>query len=543
MSIHGNQYILPLFNTTSTIAPIIENDELALAFYLLSKDMQSHEKIISFSRLLWPFLCIQGVIGTHIILDGLNVFSKEGKLTNPPRQPLIGHLLRNVENRTEIEQLNKIIEVLIYKDTEAEKIGEGEESEYQKLQINGLINPEFLQSLVKLINLVEYKPVSDYMPLDYGLSTDEALNVAEKYRNIIDYMKGNAYRWNSQIELIEKEVEKWLVNLNVQLKDIETRYTSQISKTSQAIDSDQIKEQLALESDKIDQWKVNEKKTVIENICVLFKTAERELEEIIKKNKFFTNAEVLKSKVFDDLTESFEKQFKFLIDEGNKFVETINSLTGKYMELKKRAYQVEDEEKIKLEKFSNELKSKLKDRDLNLSTFAEKKNEEITQIENLKIVVERLFTEIKKVIQIKSGTCLQEAKDLIAWSLSDNQAELFNRPIQWVYMPFYGMFVENEKTMDEKVKFIFPGDIKSDPLNLYTEISESMKKLKETIIEKVEHDMALRSNFEFSCETKNLLLDRSFKKKIQQGISILRGKAVLNNQMETEIREKLNNLS
>ncbi len=543
MSIHGNQYILPLFNTPSTIAPIKENDELALAFYLLSKDLQPHEKIISFSRLLWPYLCIQGVIGTHIILDGLNVFSKEGKLTNPPRQPLIGHLLRNVENRTKIEQLNKIIEVLTYKDTGAEEVGEGEESKYQKLKINGLINPEFLQSLVKLINLVEYKPVSDYMPLDYGLSTDEALSLAEKYRNIIDYMKGNAYRWNSQIELIEKEVEKWLVNLNVQLKDIDTRYTSQISKTSQAIDSDQIREQVALESDKIDQWKVNEKKTIIENICVLFKTAERELEDIIKKNKFFTVAEVLKSKIFDDLTESFENHFKFLIDEGNKFVENINSLTGKYMELKERAYQVEDEAKIKLETFSNELNLKLKDRDQNLYTFAEKKNEEITQIENLKIVVERLFSEIKKIIQIKNGTCLQEAKDLIAWSLSDNQAELFSRPIQWVYMPLYGMFVENENTMEEGIKFIFPGDIKSQPLNIYTEISESMKTLKEIIIEKVEHDMALRSNFEFSCETKNLLSDRSFKKKIQQGISILRGKAVFNNQMETELREKLNKLS
>lgn len=543
MSIHGNQYILPLFNTPSTIAPIKENDELALAFYLLSKDLQPHERIISFSRLLWPYLCIQGVIGTHIILDGLNVFFKEGKLTNPPRQPLIGHLLRNVENRTKVEQLNKIIEVLTYKDTGAEEIGEGEESEFQKLKINGLINPEFLQSLVKLINLVEYKPVSEYMPLDYGLSTDEALNVAEKYRNIIDYMKGNAYRWNSQIELIEKEVEKWLVNLNVQLKDIDTRYTSQISKTSQAIDSDQIREQVALESDKIDQWKVNEKKTVIENICVLFKTAERELEEIIKRNKFFTDTEVLKSKIFEDLTESFENHFKFLIDEGNKFVDNINSLTGKYIELKERTYQVEDEAKIKLEKFSNELNSKLKDRDQNLSTFAVKKNEEITQIENLKIVVERLFSEIKNIIQIKNGTCLQEAKDLIAWSLSDNQAELFSRPVQWVYMPLYAMFVENGNTREEKVKFIFPGDIKSDPLNIYTEISESMKTLKEIIIKRVELDMALRSNFEFSCETKNLLSDRSFKKKIQQGISILRGKAVLNNQMETELREKLNILS
>ena len=221
-------------------------------------------------------------------------------------------------------------------------------------------------------------------------------------------------------------------------------------------------------------------------------------------------------------------------------MDNINSLTGKYIELKERTYQVEDKAKIKLEKFSNELNSKLKDRDQNLSSFAEKKNKEITQIENLKIVVERLFSEIKKIIQIKNGTCLQEAKDLIAWSLSDNQAELFNRPIQWVYMPLYGMFVENENTREEKVKFIFPGDIKSDPLNIYTEISESMKTLKEIITEKVEHDMALRSNFEFSCETKNLILDRSFKKKLQQGISILRSKAVLNNQMETELREKFN---
>ncbi|MFX1494238.1 MAG: hypothetical protein ACFFBZ_08155, partial [Promethearchaeota archaeon] len=127
-------------------------------------------------------------------------------------------------------------------------------------------------------------------------------------------------------------------------------------------------------------------------------------------------------------------------------------------------------------------------------------------------------------------------------SLSDNQAELFNRPIQWVYMPLYGMFIENQNTMEEKLKFIFPGDIKSDPINIYTEISESMKTLKEIIIEKVEHDMALRSNFEFSCETKNLFSDRSFTKKLQQGISILRSKAVLNNQMETELREKLNML-
>ncbi|MFX1289258.1 MAG: hypothetical protein ACFFFY_11950, partial [Promethearchaeota archaeon] len=64
MSIHGNQYILPLFTTSESIPPINESDELALAFYLLTKNLDSNEKVVSFSRLLWPFLCVQGVIST-----------------------------------------------------------------------------------------------------------------------------------------------------------------------------------------------------------------------------------------------------------------------------------------------------------------------------------------------------------------------------------------------------------------------------------------------------------------------------------------------
>ena len=122
MSIHGNQQILPLFITRQNLPPIKEYDELTLAFYLLTKNLKRNEKVISFSRLLWPFLCIQGAIGTHIVLDGLEVFSKKGKLSNPPRQPVIGHLLRNVESLSKFEQLNKIIDVLSYIDKKQKKL-------------------------------------------------------------------------------------------------------------------------------------------------------------------------------------------------------------------------------------------------------------------------------------------------------------------------------------------------------------------------------------------------------------------------------------
>ncbi len=537
MSIHGNQYVLPFF-ITEKISPIEENDELALAFYLLTKDANQSDKIVSFSRLLWPFLCVQGVISTHIILDGLFVFSKKGKLSNPPRQPLIGHLLRNIENRGKIEELEKIIEVLTYEDFGAEEIGEGEESEFQNVYIESLVPPNYLQALVKLIRLVEFKSISNSMPLDSGLTTEKALNIADQYRNTISYMKGNALRWKSQIELIEKETDKWLIDLNVQLKDIETRYSSQINKTSQSIDAAQIEEQKALEGDKIDQWKVNEKKNLIENISVLFKTAERHLEEIIKKNKMFTQTEILKSKVLEDLFEPFENNFKYLIEQGQNFVQSVENLTKNYMEFKVRVNQIDAEAKKKLDDLMSDLKTKLKDRDIHLSAFIQEKEENINEVEKIKAQIEKLSFQINSIIEIKQGNCLQEAKELISWSLEDNQAELFSRPIQWIYMPLYVIFLEDTNTKQEKFKVLLPGFIKKD-FPLYSHLSDEMKQIQNLLKNKIEDDIALRSNFEFSCENKNIIHEKNFQKMIQTGISLLRSKGVINTDVESIIRKNI----
>lgn len=542
MSIHGNQYVLPFFNTPQPIPPIEENDELTLAFYLLTKDLSQSHKITSFSRLLWPFLCVQGVISTHIILDGLFVFSKEGKLSNPPRQPLIGHLLRNIENRDNIEQLEKIIEVLTYKDTEAEEIGEGEESEFQNVHIETLVPPEYLEALVKLIRLVEYKSISNSMPLDSDLSTERALNIADQYRNMISYMKGNALRWKSQIELIEKEIDKWLIELNVKLKDIKTRYSSQINKTSQTIDAAQIEEARALEGDKIDQWKVNEKKNLIENISVLFKTVERQLEEIVKKNKMYTQTEVLKSKILEDLFQPFENNFKFLLDEAHKLIETVENLTKNYMEFKERSRQIDVEAEKKLSDLMNELTIKLKDRDRDLSVYMQEKEEKIKEIESHKSKIEIFKNRINKLIENKQTNCMQEAKNLISWSLEDNQAELFSRPIQWIYMPLYAMFIEDKTTNQEDLKLLLPGNIKKE-IPPYSPISEAMIKIQHALKNKIEEDIALRSNFEFSCENKNIIQEKNLQKIIQTGISMLRSKGVINTEIEKTVRNNLKLIS
>jgi hypothetical protein len=543
LSVHGNQYLLPLFIDKNTRRSYIQgNDELALVFYLLTKELGVNEKILSFSKLLWPILSIQGVIGTHIMLDGVGIFKKSGKFSNPPRQPLVGHILRNIENRTKFEELDKLIDILIYKDTEAEDIGEGEESEYHSLKLDGLINPEFLQTLVSIIPLIDYKPIIDYTVLEHSITTENALTIAENYRDIINTMKGNAYRWNTQTELIEKEVGKWLVDLNVQLKDLDTRYSSQINKASSTIDPSQIDHKRKLEQDKIDQWNVEEKKKVIEGISTLFKTSERNLEEILTKNKFFVNNDTLKSKVFTDILPHFQNHFNYLKVEGEKFLTSLEVLNQMFNELKERANQLDQEANSKLEKFRESQSVKLKDRDKLLSEFESEKEEKIADLRIQKEKIEKLFSKIKEIIQIKHNACLQEAQELVRWSLTDNQSELFSRPIQWIYMPIYVMFIENEKDAEEHMNILFPGYINRNyvnPNNIYENLSDPLMILKNTLTEIIEDNMAVRSNFEFSSEGKSLVKDVNLKKKIQLGISKLKESISITENVEKKIRDNL----
>ncbi|MCK4287140.1 MAG: hypothetical protein KAX18_13105, partial [Candidatus Lokiarchaeota archaeon] len=411
-----------------------------------------------------------------------------------------GHILRNIENRTKEEELNRLIEILTYKDMEAEEIGEGDESEYQTLKINGLINPDFLKTLISIIPLVEYKPIVDYTVLDHSINTEMALNISENYREIVNTMKGNAYRWKSQTELIKKAVGKWLVDLNVQLKDLETRYSSQINKASSTIDPTQMDYQVKLEQDKIDQWSVEEKKKLIESISTLFKTAERSLEEVIKKNKFFVSGDSLKSRVFEDIIPHFSNHFNYLKSEGLKYLESIEALNQRFIEIKEKSKQIDGDANIRIKLFNESLNLKLKDRDKLITEFQSEKQEKISDLANLKENIERLFKKMKEIIDNKQKICLQDAQELTEWSLNDNQSELFSRPIQWIYMPIYTMFIENDDTMEEYMNVVFPGYITNTPDNIYEFISDTVVNLKNILSEKIEDNMALRSNFEFSSE-------------------------------------------
>ena len=115
MSVHGDQKILPMYILRDdTVKPATINEEMSLAFYFLTKNLKESEKIKTFSRMVLPTVFIQGAISTHVVLEGLLFTGFERTITNPPRQALVGHILRNVDNRSETELLDKIIDIREY---------------------------------------------------------------------------------------------------------------------------------------------------------------------------------------------------------------------------------------------------------------------------------------------------------------------------------------------------------------------------------------------------------------------------------------------
>ena len=102
------------------------------------------------------------------------------------------------------------------------------------------------------------------------------------------------------------------------------------------------------------------------------------------------------------------------------------------------------------------------------------------------------------------------------------------------------MFIEDEDNMEEFMNIIFPGYVTGNPNAIYENLSDTFTNLKNVLNEKVEKDMATRSNFEFSCERRNLIKEPSLRKKLQIGISNLREKSLLNEVSEKKIREMIN---
>jgi len=549
MSFHGQQNIFPMFYLKEYASkPISLNEELSLSFYLLTHDLKENEKIKSFARLLVPMVFIQGLISTHIVLEGLSIASFNNKITNPPRQAVVGHILRNIENRTQVELLEKIIAVITYKDEDAKQLSsikeEEEEAEFKKVNIKSLLNPGLLEGLKKILPKLKYVPIRDYTVLDSSLITELALNLAEYYRNTIKLLKGNAMRWQNLIKLIDKEIDKWLLDLKVKKKDIKGLYDSEIGKMSKIIDSSIVNERIKEEKDKIDLWLQIQKKKLIEAISQQFMTVDRKTLELGGKNKFFTNYDALKAFRLEEVISKCRNHIGGMNENIRSLSDLVRNISAQVDDYVKRSEEINQKATQRLEDLKQNLGEQLSKKDEMISKYQMEKEFESGELKNLKNNIKKKSQEIKDIISKKSEDCLREAEILENWNIKDSEAGNLSMPVIWVFFPLYMSLIEGE--FEEKIKILLPGFINRNALNtesLKEELDPSYSTYFQNLMMKIEEDMKVRSNFEFSGEKNNLLEDPNIKKQIQNGISSLQSSAIISDVLAKEMEEKLNFIS
>ena len=549
MSFHGQQNILPMFYLKEYASkPISLNEELSLSFYLLTHDLKENEKIKSFARLLVPMVFIQGLISTHIVLEGLSIASFNDKITNPPRQALIGHILRNIENRTQVELLEKIIAVITYKDEDAKQLSsikeEEEEAEFKTVTIKSLLNPGLLEGLKKILPKLKYVPIRDYTVLDSSLITELALDLAEYYRNTIKLLKGNAMRWQNLIKLIDKEIDKWLLDLKVKKKDIKGLYDSEIGKMSKIIDSSIVNERIKEEKDKIDLWVQIQKKKLIEAISQQFMTVDRKILELGGKNKFFTNYNALKAFRLEEVISKCRNHIGGMNENIQSLSDLVRNISTQVDDYVKRSEEINQKATQRLEDLKQNLGEQLSKKDEMISKSQMEKEFESGEIKNLKNNIKNKSQVIKDIISKKSEDCLRDSKILENWNIKDSEAGNLSMPVIWVFFPLYMSLIEGE--FEEKIKILLPGFINRNALNtesLKEELDPSYSTYLQNLMMKIEEDMKVRSNFEFSGEKNNLLEDSNIKKQIQNGISSLQSSAIISDVLAKEMEEKLNFIS
>jgi hypothetical protein len=227
MSIHGNQKFLPFMKSSS--GPLVDSPgDYVIGFKLLLDQMKSGETFASFSRLAWPLIIVSGDSSSHIVFDDVGICNLRLKINNPPRQAIIGHVLRNIENRTHDEILALITDIIEYTERGRKfklgEIKEEETEEYKDIFIEGLMNPSLIDGFANIISFLRNEPMAEYSLLESQYSVERTLELSELFRAYIKESNGNKIRWNDLKNLLEKPFSDWETELRVQAKDEEMRF-------------------------------------------------------------------------------------------------------------------------------------------------------------------------------------------------------------------------------------------------------------------------------------------------------------------------------
>ncbi|MCF2138838.1 MAG: hypothetical protein K9W44_02125 [Candidatus Lokiarchaeota archaeon] len=481
------------------------------------------EHIVKISEILWPVMFIQSEPNAKLVLDNVGVLFFEEKIVNAPRTAQVGHILRN-QDLFYLERLRKVKSIIKFQESIelSSQKSEISQEEYIFRKIRGLFPPYLLKCIGKMMLFVQPLNLAKFDLLESQYTFDDAIDFAQEWLDLLNFIRGTRHRWKSLKELIQEPIEKWKLDLKVQLKDIESFYKKKIRNFDQ-LDDSMIKSKLDEAKNNIDRWVLQEQKSIIERIGKLFVGINILFEKAIEQNKDFLQLDTLKTRKIGDVVVNAYQNIAFLRDTLEKSNEELDEISSKINTIRENVEKTNltAEEKIKL--LQKELQDQKKNQEQKIMDLKKEKEEKIISIQkNLNNLIE-LEKEIYQIIEQKMTECNIHEKKIKEWQISDEITKIRN-PTSKFYIPI-GIALIEDNDFEERLEIVFPSIFGQ---NLHREyFSEKIPEFEKSLSEILEENMKLRSNFEFTCEK-----SQDFKKNIQNGIKSLFNKGLINIKMK-----------
>lgn len=509
-------------------------EKIAADFITIHKTIDENtERIIKMSEILWPIMFIQSEPNFKLAIDNVGVLFFKKVITNAPRTAQIGHALRVQENNflDRLKSVKKIMEFADIKNGSNDQL-DNSEQEFVSHEIKGLIDPPLLEGIGKMIQYAKPVKLSDFELLERQYNFDNAVDFAQEWINLLKFIQGTRFRWNSLKDLIKEPIDKEKLDLKVKIKDISDYYKKKIKNTN-AIDEDQIKNKLDNAKDNVDHWVLQEQKNIIEKIGRMFVGIDLIMEDIQQKNKYFLQLDNLKSKRVGEVVVNAYQNVAFIRSALSKSEDELEQISTKINEIRE-----------KLEKTNMSAEEKIKLLNLELTNKKEQQEQEIKKLEKemqekleaQQLIVDNLIaleTEIFTIINSKIDNCNSDETLIRKWQIDDDITHIRN-PTSNFYIPI-GIAIIEDEDLDEKISITMPSIYRP---NLSREhFTPEFEKFEARISEILEDDMKLRSNFEFTCEK-----SQDYRPQILKGLQILFDKGLINEKIKQKYNSIVNSL-
>jgi len=499
---------------------LLLSDEAELAF-VFSEILKRKKdaKLLKINKIFLPIVAIQGEPNHHLIFDNIGINKLDSIIGNAPRQAQVGATMR----KTDIDlydRLKQAFDILSFKTTILDQSTDLTEEEKQSgetrnVSIAGLFSPEILAAMEKLIPLRYNDIIKEDHTLTSKFEYDAMVNLSEKYRKLLSEITGYIARWAETKRLVEEPVNRWILDYNASVKDLEERFRSERNKAESMICEKSKEIQMDSIKNQMENWVFNAKKNIIGKMGGFFKPVELTVEKMLKKNKEMLNIEQLQTKDPMDVLKMAYMNIASMRDEMAVINETLTGISARLASIQTDLENTELSAEERIKKIDTELSGKMEMKNKLLDEVSQKEQEAIQKLQEKRAKIEEIKTQIFKYIDERVESCNRDLEYIREWQIKDTKTHISN-PFANMFLTAYLATVEDEDDEDEEIlHLLMPCKCGKDLQ--WKPIVDGVK-YEEKAFKVLQRDMKIRTNFEFVSMKNNMMESPDFKEKVKKGL-------------------------